>query len=122
MPMAMSLRGSARLPGNSRATPKFSPFGPSRTFAEPARGAACSRPVAGLPISPRQRDWEERPMTRALTDRIPLGRTGIAVSPVCFGAAGIGDMPASYGYPVGEDRAKATLHAIFDGPSNFLDT
>ena len=61
-------------------------------------------------------------MARALTDRIVLGRTGIAVSPICFGAAGLGDMPATYGYPVGEDRARATLHAVFEGPSNFLDT
>lgn len=61
-------------------------------------------------------------MTNAVTDRVFLGRTGIAVSPIGFGAAGLGDMPASYGYPVSEDRARATLHAIFDGPSNFLDT
>ena len=25
--------------------------------------------------------------------RIPLGKTGLAVSPICFGTSGIGDMP-----------------------------
>ncbi|MGI9354598.1 MAG: aldo/keto reductase, partial [Rhizobiaceae bacterium] len=34
----------------------------------------------------------------------------------------LGDMPDTYGYPVDEDRARATVHAIFDGPVNFLDT
>jgi D-threo-aldose 1-dehydrogenase len=31
-------------------------------------------------------------------------------------------MPDTYGYSVGEDRARATLDAIFDGPFQFLDT
>ncbi len=31
-------------------------------------------------------------------------------------------MPDTYGYGVDEARARATLHAIFEGPVNFLDT
>jgi D-threo-aldose 1-dehydrogenase len=31
-------------------------------------------------------------------------------------------MPATYGYEVDEDRARATIRAIFDGPTNFIDT
>jgi D-threo-aldose 1-dehydrogenase len=31
-------------------------------------------------------------------------------------------MPATYGYAVDEERAKATVRAIFDSPVNFLDT
>jgi D-threo-aldose 1-dehydrogenase len=31
-------------------------------------------------------------------------------------------MPGTYGYDVSEDRARATVGAIFSGPVNFLDT
>lgn len=55
-------------------------------------------------------------------ERREIARTGLKVTPICFGATGLGDMPDTYGYSVGEDRARATLHAIFDGPVNFLDT
>jgi D-threo-aldose 1-dehydrogenase len=55
-------------------------------------------------------------------DKVRLGRTDLEVTPVCFGTAGLGDMPDTYGYGVDEARAKATLGAIFDGPVNFLDT
>jgi D-threo-aldose 1-dehydrogenase len=51
-----------------------------------------------------------------------LGNTDLAVSELCFGTSGLGDMPDTYGYSVDEDRARATVHAIFDGPVNFLDT
>lgn len=51
-----------------------------------------------------------------------IGSTGLRVTPLCFGASGLGDMPDTYGYGVDEARARATLHAIFDGPVNFLDT
>jgi D-threo-aldose 1-dehydrogenase len=54
--------------------------------------------------------------------QIPLGRTGLSVSPLCFGTSGLGDMPDTYGYSVGVERALATVRAIFDGPVNFLDT
>ena len=52
----------------------------------------------------------------------PIGKTGLAVTPLCFGTSAIGDMPGTYGYSVDEDRARATVRAIFDGPVNFLDS
>jgi D-threo-aldose 1-dehydrogenase len=36
--------------------------------------------------------------------------------------APIGDMPDTYGYSVGTERARDTVRAIFDSPINFLDT
>ena len=44
------------------------------------------------------------------------------VPKICFGTSGLGDMPDTYGYGVDEERAKATIRAIFDGPAKFLDT
>ena len=51
-----------------------------------------------------------------------IGTTGLRMGQICFGTSGIGDMPDTYGYSVDEARANATLHAIFDGPMNSLDT
>ena len=61
-------------------------------------------------------------MGERVMDKAPLGRTGLEITPICFGTTGLGDMPDTYGYGVDEQRAKATLNAIFDGPANFLDT
>ena len=55
-------------------------------------------------------------------EKVLLGRTGLAVSKLCFGTSGLGDMPETFGYAVDADRARATLQAIFAGPTNFLDT
>lgn len=52
----------------------------------------------------------------------PIGQTGLKVTPLCFGTSALGNMPDTYGYDVDEARARATVHAIFDGPVNFLDT
>ncbi|MEZ5860436.1 MAG: aldo/keto reductase [Geminicoccaceae bacterium] len=51
-----------------------------------------------------------------------LGRTGLEVTPICFGTSGLGDMPSTYGYRVDEERGRATVRAILAGPVNFLDT
>lgn len=51
-----------------------------------------------------------------------LGRSGLEVSRICYGTGPIGDMPEVYGHGATEERAYATVNAIFDGPSNFLDT
>lgn len=51
-----------------------------------------------------------------------LGTTELDVTELCFGASALGDMPDTYGYSVDEDRARATVNAIFDGAVNFLDT
>jgi len=54
--------------------------------------------------------------------KVRLGKTGIEVTNICFGTSSLGDMPGTYGYAVDEERARATIRAIFDGPVNFLDT
>ena len=54
--------------------------------------------------------------------RRPLGQTGLQVTGICFGTSGLGNMPETYGYEVDEERARATIRAIFDGPVNVLDT
>jgi D-threo-aldose 1-dehydrogenase len=61
-------------------------------------------------------------MAEGVMDKVRLGRTDLMVTSICFGTSGIGDMPDTYGYGVDEARARATIHAIFDGPANFLDT
>ena len=44
------------------------------------------------------------------------------VSRVCYGTAPIGHMPEVYGHGSTEELAYDTVRAIFDGPSNFMDT
>ncbi|WP_417257433.1 aldo/keto reductase [Celeribacter sp.] len=51
-----------------------------------------------------------------------IGTTGVALTPLGFGTSGLGDMPDTYGYSVDEDRAAATVRAIFDGPARLIDT
>lgn len=52
----------------------------------------------------------------------PLGNTGLLVPPLCVGCAPLGDMPATFGYGVGEEQALATVRAALDSPITFLDT
>jgi D-threo-aldose 1-dehydrogenase len=52
----------------------------------------------------------------------PFGQTGLLVTPICVGAAPLGDMPETFAYSAPEDRALATLRAVFASPINFLDT
>src|ERR671916_3175713 len=54
--------------------------------------------------------------------RVTLGSTGLSVSPLCVGCAPLGDMPETFEYSVGEERAMQTLRAVFESPINFLDT
>lgn len=54
--------------------------------------------------------------------RTPIGDTGVAIPSICFGTSALGDMPNTYGYEVDAARAHATVNAIFDGPTKFLDT
>lgn len=51
-----------------------------------------------------------------------LATTGLEVTPLCFGGSALGDMPATYGYSVDDERAFATINAIFDSPVNFMDS
>lgn len=54
--------------------------------------------------------------------RTAIGATGLEVTDISFGTSALGDMPTTYGYPVDEERARRTIHAIFDGPANVIDT
>jgi D-threo-aldose 1-dehydrogenase len=55
-------------------------------------------------------------------ETVRLGRTGLSVPKIGFGTSGLGDMPVTYGYAVDEERGKATVRAILDGPAKFIDT
>lgn len=57
----------------------------------------------------------------SLTPR-PFGRTGLLVTPVAVGGAPLGDMPETFAFSVGDDRALATIRAALTSPINFLDT
>ena len=52
----------------------------------------------------------------------PIGRTGLSVSNIVFGTSGLGGLPQVYGYDVDAERAQATVRAVFDGPTDILDT
>lgn len=51
-----------------------------------------------------------------------LGDSGLQIPKIGFGATALGDMPEVYGFRIDEDRAKATLRAIFAGPASLIDT
>jgi D-threo-aldose 1-dehydrogenase len=57
-----------------------------------------------------------------LDKRNEIGRTGLWVPPIAFGTSALGDMPDTYGYGVGEERALETVRAILMRPDAFLDT
>lgn len=52
----------------------------------------------------------------------PLGGTGLFVHTLCFGTGPLSSMPEYFGYAVPEERALATIRAIFASSVNFLDT
>jgi D-threo-aldose 1-dehydrogenase len=52
----------------------------------------------------------------------PLGGTGLTVTPICVGTSPLAGMANLYGYDVPEDRAVATVEAVFDSPVTFIDT
>ncbi len=52
----------------------------------------------------------------------PLGDTGLSVSQISVGCAPLGDMPDTFDFSVGKERAHDTLRAVFDSPINLLDT
>jgi len=55
-------------------------------------------------------------------EKTALGRSGLMVSRVCCGTGPIGHMPEVYGHGSSEELAYATVRAMLDGPSNFMDT
>lgn len=60
--------------------------------------------------------------TPSPTDKVRIGATDLTVTRICFGTSPLGGMPGTYGYDVDAERAKETISAIFDGPTNFIDT
>lgn len=61
-------------------------------------------------------------MSTTSIGKTKLGRSGLMVSRVCYGTGPIGHMPEVYGHGSTEELAHATVRAILDGPSNFMDT
>ena len=60
--------------------------------------------------------------TDSWLEKRALGKTGLEVTRICFGATALGNMPATYGYSVETDQAVNIIKKIFEGPVNFLDT
>lgn len=58
----------------------------------------------------------------AVTAKRPLGRTGLEVTPICVGTSPLASMANIYGYEVPEERAVATIEAVFASGIGFLDT
>lgn len=54
--------------------------------------------------------------------RLQVASTNLRITKLGFGTSGLGDMPETYGYSVDEERALATIRAIFAGPANLIDT
>ena len=61
-------------------------------------------------------------MTQDPIAKVPLSRSGLSVTRLCFGLAPLGGMPDTYGYDVAAEQARETVRAIFDSPVNVLDT
>jgi D-threo-aldose 1-dehydrogenase len=55
-------------------------------------------------------------------DLVPLGRTGLRVSPVTAGGAPLGSMPENFGYSVAERDAVDLVRALFDSDIRTIDT
>ena len=74
------------------------------------------------PQPPASRPPVAQPAATQASDSRPLGATGLAVTPLCIGTSPLADMAFLYGYDVPEDRAVATVEAVFDSSINFIDT
>ncbi|MBO9610719.1 MAG: aldo/keto reductase [Paenibacillaceae bacterium] len=61
-------------------------------------------------------------MSNPLLSKRPLGSTGLLVTPICIGAAPLGDMPETFQYGTPEEQALDTLRTAFASSINFLDT
>lgn len=51
-----------------------------------------------------------------------LGKTGLVVTPLCWGCGPLGNMPEAFGYGVSAEEAEQILKTAFQMPVNFLDT
>ena len=54
-------------------------------------------------------------------ERRQIGRSAVRVPAIGFGTSGLGGMPDTYGYDVGEARALATVRAVLERPDGFID-
>lgn len=61
-------------------------------------------------------------MAFSANDRVALGKSGLKVTRVSFGTAGLGNMPETFGFAVSDKEAEETLAAVFASPINCLDT
>ncbi|OAS23484.1 aldo/keto reductase [Paenibacillus oryzisoli] len=61
-------------------------------------------------------------MSNELLTKRQLGSTGLLVTPLCIGAAPLGDMPETFQYSISEEQALETLRSAFESSINFLDT
>ncbi|QHW29664.1 aldo/keto reductase [Paenibacillus rhizovicinus] len=61
-------------------------------------------------------------MSNSLLSKRPLGNTGLFVTPLCLGAAPLGDMPETFQYGTPEEQALVTLRTAFESAINFVDT
>lgn len=51
-----------------------------------------------------------------------FGQTDLQVTSLSVGCAQLGDMPETFAFSVGEERALETIRSAFNSPINFLDT
>lgn len=61
-------------------------------------------------------------MSGAALPKHPLGSTGLDVTALCIGTSPLASMKRLYGYDVSDERAVATIDAVFDSPIRFIDT
>ncbi|MFC4243237.1 aldo/keto reductase [Gryllotalpicola reticulitermitis] len=61
-------------------------------------------------------------MSAAVLPTHPLGSTGLDVTTLCVGTSPLASMKRLYGYDVSDERAIATVEAVFDSPIRFIDT
>lgn len=58
-----------------------------------------------------------------VTDRVPLGRSGINVSPICIGGMSFGQASEKFHqWTIGSDETEAVLRRAIDCGVNFIDT
>ncbi|MDR2373477.1 MAG: aldo/keto reductase [Bifidobacteriaceae bacterium] len=58
----------------------------------------------------------------SLSERRPLGATGLEVTPICVGSGPLGGASVAFDYDTPVDQAVTTVLAAFASPFNFLDT
>jgi aryl-alcohol dehydrogenase-like predicted oxidoreductase len=62
-------------------------------------------------------------MADAITDRVPLGWSGIQISPVCIGGMSFGKPSAQFHqWTIGQDQTTAVIKRALDLGVNFIDT